>query len=339
MRALRLATGATICALAAICAAGGSAASHPGHEAEVVTVVEGAEDVTGIAFISDGRMVFAQRSGAVFIVQDGALRDEPIATVPTSVAGGGVLALAAGPDVAVDSGVYALAAEEGGRGSAVFRIALDLQSAPEIVVDGLPSGSGALAFRDDGGLLVASGDRLLELSDPAGASGAGAELAHGLRSARGVAVEPGGGRTVVTDASGAHLLEAQETRSLGFDPGPAAFGDGRAPEPYAGGLLIASRRRPQIFLVHLDAGLPDEVVVDAGAPVTALAWGPAGLYFAAGGRISAAVTARDVRPAPAVTLRRDPARGALAPRNRWVFVVVTAAFVAAYLYGRRRLLR
>lgn len=337
-------SGGLISAIGLVGLLGIPAASQALEVVEVVTVVDGSEAVTRIAFTSDGRMVFAERSGDIFMIQDGELRQEPIATIPTSEQAGGVLGLAAPPDARADPGVYALAEAPDGTGSLVFRIALDLQSEPEVVVDDLPAAPGALAFSSEGTLLVAIADRLLGLTEPSVADDGRVptELTTGLRAARGVAVDPTDDRAVVTDASGALILDgAERRRSLGFVPGAVTFGGAEAEDPYAGGLFVAARADSEIHLVRLDRPQEaDEVVVDAGAPVLALAWGPAGLYLSTEERVSVALMVSDVHPDPAVTLDAGAeSRGPPAPGNRWFFVIVTLIFVAAYFYGRRRLLR
>jgi glucose/arabinose dehydrogenase len=175
---------------------------------------------TAIAFTPDGRMVVNERSGRILIVEDGHLRPEPLAVVPTTTHGErGLLGAAVGPD---GDAVYVFVTQPDGRSNRVVRIALD-DGSQRTVVGGLAGGiyhdGGGVAFDADGNLLVSngeqhSGNRAQRLGVPGGklyrytAAGApapgnpfgrSAVFALGLRNPFGLAVDPVSGRPFVTE--------------------------------------------------------------------------------------------------------------------------------------------
>jgi len=126
---------------------------------------------TALAFAPDGRLFFAERSGAVKVVQDGATRTfATVATVTTEAGGGyserGLLGLAISPTFATDRFVYAFYSSTNRARQEVVRwtdCAGEGRDAKVII--GLPAGTdcchkgGRLAFGPDGKLFVTLGEQ------------------------------------------------------------------------------------------------------------------------------------------------------------------------------------
>lgn len=182
-------------------------------------MLEDVEFPTGIDFSPDGRtMYFNERPGRIRVVEAQGLRDEPLATIPTTTAGEtGLLDIAVSPDGAR---LYVFATDPGGQSNRVLAVPAS-GGDPSVVVDGLPAAlyhnGGALAFDDEGNLLVSNG----EIHDSGDAqdpeelggkvyrftpSGSAAEgnpygdaIALGLRNPFGMTVDPVTGDAFVTE--------------------------------------------------------------------------------------------------------------------------------------------
>lgn len=76
----------------------------------VDTIASGLEVPWDLAFLADGRILVTERPGRIRLVEGGALRDEPWATVAAaSVAEAGLLGIAAAPDFDATGHVYVVA--------------------------------------------------------------------------------------------------------------------------------------------------------------------------------------------------------------------------------------
>jgi aldose sugar dehydrogenase len=131
---------------------------------EVETVAGGLEVPWGLAFVDDDTILVTERPGRVRVIEDGALRPEPIAEIDAVDEGeGGLLGIALRPDLAGERFVYLYyTAEEGNR---VVRRPLgdDLTIGDEeVLLDGIPAGrfhsGGRIAFGPDEHLYITTGD-------------------------------------------------------------------------------------------------------------------------------------------------------------------------------------
>ncbi len=132
--------------------------------------VDGAHFVTALAWAPDGRLFFAERSGAIRVVANGAATTfATVPTVTTERSGGyserGLLGLALSPNFTIDHFVYAFVSQPDFTTQVVlrFRDCAGVASEPETIVT-LPSGNdcchkgGRLAFGPDGKLYVTLGE-------------------------------------------------------------------------------------------------------------------------------------------------------------------------------------
>ena len=126
--------------------------------------VDDADFATSLAWAPDGRLFFAERSGAIRIAANGTVTT--FATLPTSTSGErGLLGLALSPSFTTDHLVYAFASQPDGTTQAVLRIrdCAGVASEPEPIIT-LPAGTtcchkgGRLAFGPDGKLSVTLGE-------------------------------------------------------------------------------------------------------------------------------------------------------------------------------------
>ena len=126
---------------------------------------------TALAFAPDGRLFFAERSGTIKVVQDGATRTfGTVATVTTEAGGGyserGLLGLAISPSFATDHYVYTFHSARNRTTQEIVRWTdcAGVGRNPEVIVE-LPAGGncchkgGRLAFGPDGKLYVTLGDQ------------------------------------------------------------------------------------------------------------------------------------------------------------------------------------
>ena len=136
-------------------------------------VASGLETPWSIAFLPDGDLppkgdlLVTERAGRIRRVHEGALVDEPMATVDVYADdGGGLLGLAVDPGFEQTNALYAYETHEGVQGpvNRVSRYIVQGTSAlrDAVIVDGIPTGSGhdggRLWFGDDGLLYIATGD-------------------------------------------------------------------------------------------------------------------------------------------------------------------------------------
>lgn len=117
----------------------------------------------GLAFLPNGDLIFTEKQGTVRIIEDGELRDEPLATIPTiSASETGLLDIALPPDVESDPAAYVFATEPDGTTNSVWRVPLD-GSTPTRIIEGMPAGTyhngGGLVFGADGDLYVTNGEQ------------------------------------------------------------------------------------------------------------------------------------------------------------------------------------
>jgi len=217
----------------------------PGFRAEYLAVTTARPTLLSAA--GDGRVFFAERTtGAIRIIKDGVLLDEPFAAVPVNYAGErGVLGLAVYPRFPAEPRVYVCYARSD-TGSATndpraivdyrvvyFRGADDVAVGGEVFVASFPATAattrigGRIAFADDLRLFIATGDQTdttaphdaaallgkvlcynFDGTIPATNPTAGsAVFATGLRNPRGIAVDPDSGVPFVFDQSANGLYE------------------------------------------------------------------------------------------------------------------------------------
>jgi glucose/arabinose dehydrogenase len=126
--------------------------------------VDDASFATALAWAPDGRLFFAERSGAIRVFANGAVTT--FATVPTVTTGErGLLGLALSPTFAADHFVYAFVSQPDSTTQAVlrFRDCAGVASGPETIIT-LPAGTscchkgGRLAFGPDAKLYVTLGE-------------------------------------------------------------------------------------------------------------------------------------------------------------------------------------
>jgi aldose sugar dehydrogenase len=147
-------------------ALGGGAPEPQGLSVE--TVVSGLEVPWALAWAPDGRLYLTERPGRVRVVEQGALRPEPVAVLPSSqaTAEGGLMGLALAPDFATSGALYVYYTYDaaGGVRNRVSRLRLGADGPPEetVVLDDLPGArvhdGGRIAFGPDGKLYVGTGD-------------------------------------------------------------------------------------------------------------------------------------------------------------------------------------
>lgn len=212
VRAL-IATAVTIAAVAIGAPAGAQAP-------EARTVVSGLDFPTGIAFHPDGRMFINERPGRIRVFEDGRLRPDPVAEIPTITEGEtGLLGIALSPD---EASLYVFATEADGGSNTVWRVAIE-SGKTERVIEGLPASlyhnGGGVAFDDAGMLLVSNGEsheddrsqdpevlggklyRFDTNGTPSSDNpfGGNAAYAIGLRNPYGLTVDPVSGDVFVTE--------------------------------------------------------------------------------------------------------------------------------------------
>ncbi|MGI5864403.1 MAG: PQQ-dependent sugar dehydrogenase [Myxococcales bacterium] len=135
----------------------------------VERVVAGLEVPWALAFLPGGSLLVTERPGRVRLVEDGALVEEPVATLPVAAAGeGGLLGLTLHPDFASNRLFYLyLTVSESGRLTnrvERWRLAPDARSASfdKRILDGIPGArvhdGGRLHFHRDGMLYVSTGE-------------------------------------------------------------------------------------------------------------------------------------------------------------------------------------
>jgi aldose sugar dehydrogenase len=147
--------------------AGGTAA--PARQGlNVETVVSGLEVPWALAWAPDGRLFLTERPGRIRVVEQGTLRPEPVATLPSSqsTAEGGLMGLALAPDFTASGALYVYYTYDVGGEvrNRVSRLRLGTGGPPEetIILDDIPGSrvhdGGRIAFGPDGKLYVGTGD-------------------------------------------------------------------------------------------------------------------------------------------------------------------------------------
>lgn len=142
------------------------------HSVFVENVVEGLGVPWGVAFLPNGSVLITERDGAVRIVEDGVLREEPLSGAPEVVAQGqgGMFDLALHPDYEENGWIYLSFAKpgpDGGTTTSLERMRLDgyefvdheeIYTGNEFIDSGRHFG-GRIAFGGDGYLYFTIGDR------------------------------------------------------------------------------------------------------------------------------------------------------------------------------------
>mgnify|MGYP000268176798 CR=1 FL=1 len=137
--------------------------AQPSLAQSTTTVASDLAFPVGLAFLPNGDLVFSEKQGTVRIIEDGVLRAQPLAVIPTvSASETGLLDVAVPHDVQGDPAVYAFATEPNGLTNTVWRVPLD-GSGPMRIIEDLPAGTyhngGGLAFGADGDLYVTNGEQ------------------------------------------------------------------------------------------------------------------------------------------------------------------------------------
>jgi aldose sugar dehydrogenase len=139
------------------------ASSQPAFAQAPTTVADDLAFPVGLAFLPNGDLVFSEKQGTIRIIEDGKLRTEPLAAIPTvSASETGLLDVALPSDAGADPAVYVFATDPDGTTNSVWRVPLD-GSLPTRIIEGLPAGTyhngGGLAFGTDGSLYVTNGEQ------------------------------------------------------------------------------------------------------------------------------------------------------------------------------------
>jgi glucose/arabinose dehydrogenase len=157
-----------------VVAAASIAAAVPPGQVDVTTadgvqlraevIAGGFEDVTDIAAAADGRLYVAERDGRIRIIRGGRLATRPAVVLDDAVAsrGGGLLAIAIGPDFERSGFVFAAHIVGGGVRVTRLRAVEDTLGDPVVVIDGIPVANIApvvsLRFGPDGRLYLGVDD-------------------------------------------------------------------------------------------------------------------------------------------------------------------------------------
>lgn len=137
----------------------------------VQTVLEGLNVPWGLAFLPDGRMLITERSGQIYLVEDGVLREEPIENAPEVHARGqgGMLDIVLHPEFEENGWIYITFSRQvdGGSNTALARMRLDGYEFTdyELLFSAQPGfGTGShfgsrIVFDDEGYVYFSIGDR------------------------------------------------------------------------------------------------------------------------------------------------------------------------------------
>lgn len=139
----------------------------PPPNMDLETIATGLVVPWDLGFAPDGRIFVTERGGRIRVIENGALRDSPWATVPVEQTGeAGLMGIDLAPDFESSGRVFVVGTFRVG-GTLVNRVMRYTEqdgsgTAAEVVVDNLPGGSlhagAALAFGPDGMLYVTIGD-------------------------------------------------------------------------------------------------------------------------------------------------------------------------------------
>ncbi|MFN8391570.1 MAG: PQQ-dependent sugar dehydrogenase [Bdellovibrionota bacterium] len=199
---------------------GGSDSAATGIKVEAVAT--GLSFPVGVAAAPDGRTFFTElRSGNVRIFQDGAVLNEPFATLQVPAEGAdGLLGIAVDPDFASNGFVYVFQSIGNPVKNRVIRLtdSHGVGTALTVIVNDLPNGGhngGKMAFGHDGSLFISTGDaaapdsaqdprsfagKILHVSRNGEALSSSSPIfALGFRNVFGMAVHPDSGTLYATD--------------------------------------------------------------------------------------------------------------------------------------------
>ncbi|MFP5364096.1 MAG: PQQ-dependent sugar dehydrogenase [Thermoleophilia bacterium] len=192
-----------------------------GDAMQVETIATGLEAPWEIAFLPDGRALVTERPGRVRLLEDGGLRDEPLATVDVDDAGeGGLLGAAVDPAFEDNGFVYLYRTVRDGNEVARYRLAGSRLEEDAVVVDGIPAAAihngGRIHFGPDERLYISTGDagrqslaqdedslagKFLRMAPSAYRGDGGRPQVHSLghRNPQGFDWQPGSGRMLATE--------------------------------------------------------------------------------------------------------------------------------------------
>lgn len=131
---------------------------------ELETVVGGLSVPWEIAFVDESTFLVTERGGVIRVVEDGAVRDEPVATLDAVARGeGGVLGMALHPLFPDVRAAYVYYTAADGNRVSRFEVAGDHSfSDEEVIIEGIPAApthdGGRIAFGPDTYLYVTTGD-------------------------------------------------------------------------------------------------------------------------------------------------------------------------------------
>ena len=207
---------------------GRDTAAASGMTLGIDTVARGLEVPWGMAFAPDGRIFVTERVGRIRVIENGALRAEPWATLPVSAQGeAGLMGVAIPPDFATSRELYVVGTFARGDGLVNRVVGLTDDSGrgvrPTVILDNIPAAvfhaGDAIAFGPDGFLYVATGDARKPSHAQDDASLAGKILrmqrdgspaqgeprpgslvyARGVRNPQGLTWDPASGQAFATD--------------------------------------------------------------------------------------------------------------------------------------------
>lgn len=213
-------------------------------------VASGLGFAVNMAFLPDGRILVADKGGAIRVVDDGRLRDRPLATLPADATNNetGLLGLAVDPAFPEQPWVYAYVSDATDGSNKLVRLAVEgmRADAPETLFDAIATtpihNGGDLAFGTDGSLFLVTGDgaeetRSQDPDDPRGKvlrfdvdQGVAMTIhASGIRNSFGLCVDPRSGDLFETEngpSAWDEVNRVEEGADLGW---PSQLGPGGEP--------------------------------------------------------------------------------------------------------------
>lgn len=223
------------------------AAAQPGG---FEVVARGLGFAVNMAFLPDGRILIAEKGGAIRVVDDGRLRDRPLTTLPADATNNetGLLGLAVDPAFPEQPWVYAYLSDATDGSNKLVRLEVEgmRADAPETLFDAIATtaihNGGDLAFGTDGSLFLVTGDgaeetRSQDPDDPHGKvlrfdvdqGGAMTIFASGIRNSFGLCVDPRNGDLFETEngpSAWDEINRVEEGANLGW---PSQLGPGGEP--------------------------------------------------------------------------------------------------------------